>query len=167
MLKNIKLYFTDRTYYEQRKLYLKCLKTVRKNMKKQIKNFSPWSGYYMHEMVKTMLEFYHQVYLSGNCCWSEESRREEIATVLGTAVHWAKELERLEDLENEELIEIAQKDTAFTEYVASWEAKVDFKVNESNYMDLLLASLAEEYLNEKYTKAMYKIIGEHIWEWCD
>ena len=74
----IKLYFTDRSYYEQRKRYLKLQKAVRKKLKNQIKSFCPWSGYYLHEMIKTMLEFYHKTYLAGDCCWSEEERIENI-----------------------------------------------------------------------------------------
>jgi hypothetical protein len=35
MFKSIKLFFTDRPYYEQRKRYLKRQKAVRKKLKKQ------------------------------------------------------------------------------------------------------------------------------------
>ncbi len=167
MFRKIKLYFTDRPYYEQLKRYEKLQKAVRKKLKKQVKNFCPWSGYYMHEMVKTMLEFYHKTYLAGDCCWREKSGVEEIATSLGVAMHWAEELERLNDMYEEEVISIAQKDEAFDKYVSDWEAKIGSKISECNHPDALLAGLAEEYLTEKYTKAMYKVIGEHIWEWCD
>jgi hypothetical protein len=33
--------------------------------------------------------------------------------------------------------------------------------------EALLSGVAYTYLEEKYTKALYNIIGEHIWEWCD
>lgn len=167
MFRAIKLYFTDRHYYEQRKRYLKRQKAVRKKLRKQVKNFCPWSGYYMHEIIKTMLEFYHKTYLAGDCCWREEGSREEIATSLGVACRWADELENLDDLEDAELISIAQKDKAFEEYVSSWEQKAGVKISESNHKEALISSLAYEYLEEKYTKALYNIIGEHIWEWCD
>ena len=167
MFKGLRLYFTDRPYYEQVKRYMKRKKAVHKRLKKQVKEFCPWSGYYMHEMIKTMLEFYHKTYLAGDCCWSIESRLEENATSLGVALHWAEELETLDNLEDSELISIAQKDKAFKEYVAAWENKVSATVEDSNNKEVLLGALANEYLNKKYTKAMYEIIGEHIWEWCD
>jgi hypothetical protein len=167
MFRAIKLYFTDRLYYKQWKNYMSRRKAVRKKLKKQIKEFCPWSGYYMHEMIKTMLEFYHKTYLSGDCCWSEDNRREEIATSLGIALHWANELDIVEDLEDKELIKIAQKDKTFEKYVADWEKKIDMNIGASNHKEALLGGLAEEYLIKKYTKAMYKVIGEHIWDWCD
>lgn len=167
MLRGIKLFFTDKPYYVQWKHYMKRQKAVRKKLKKQAKNFCPWSGYYMHEIIKTMLEFYHKTYLAGDCCWREDESREEIAASLGVAVHWAEELDRLDNLEEEELVSIAQKDTVFEEYITVWEQKIGAKISESNHPDTMLAGLAEEYLTEKYTKALYNIIGEHIWEWCD
>ena len=167
MFRGIKLYFTDRYYYEQRRHYLKRQKAVRKKLKKQAKEFCPWSGYYMHEMIKTMLEFYHKTYLSGDCLWRDEGSREEIATCLGVAKHWAEDLDNLDDLEDGELIAIAQKDEAFNERVAAWEAEAGKPISEHFYKDALLAYIAYDYLENKYTKAMYNIIGEHIWEWCD
>ena len=165
--RGIKLWFTDRPYYEQWKRYMKRQDAVRKKLKKQVKEFCPWSGYYMHEIIRTMLEFYHKTYLAKDCCWSEDGRLEEIATSLGVALHWADELDRIEDLEYNELIEIAQKDKAFAKYVSVWENKCNCRLDDSNHKEALLGGIAEAYLNEKYTKAMYKIIGEHIWEWCD
>ncbi len=167
MFRTIKLYFSNRAYYEQYKRYIKRQKAVRKKLRKLAKEFCPWSGWYMHEMIKTMLDFYHKTYLAGDCCWREEGRREEIATILGMSVHWAEELDKVDDLENAELLEIAQKDKAFEKYVSVWEKKVNFTVEDSNHKKELLSGLAQEYLTEKYTKAMYQIIGEHIWEWCD
>lgn len=167
MSKMLNLYFKDKPYYDQCRRYRKRQKAFRKKLKKQAKEFCPWSGWYMHEMIKTMLEFYHKTYLAGDCCWSEESRIEEIATSIGVARYWADELDRLEDLENAELIELAQKDKAFDKYVAAWEKKINTKVDDSSHKEVLLGGLAEEYLHDKYTKAMYKVIGEHIWEWCD
>ena len=99
MFRTIKLYFSNRAYYEQYKRYIKRQKAVRKKLRKLAKEFCPWSGWYMNEMIKTMLHFYHKTYLAKDCCWSEESRLEEKATSLGVALHWADELDRIEDLE--------------------------------------------------------------------
>lgn len=167
MFRSIKLYFTNRYYYEQRKRYLKRQRAVRKKLKKLAKNFCPWSGYYMHEIIKVMLEFYHKTYLSGDCCWSSEGRIEEIATILGVANHFVEDLDNLDNLDDEELIVIAQKDKAFDKRVAAWEAEAGKPISEHFYKDTLLASIAYDYLERKYTKAIYSIIGEHIWEWCD
>lgn len=167
LFNGIKLYFTDRKYYEQWKRYTKLQKTFRKKLMKQAKEFCPWSGWYMNEMIKTMLNFYHETYLAGDCCWSEESRVAEIAVSLGVALEYAKELENLDDLGDEELIGIAQENDDFDEYVTAWEQKVGAKISESNQPDSLLSALAYEYLEEKYTTALYNNIGEHIWEWRD
>ena len=167
MFRSIKLYFKDRNYYYQQKRYMKLQKEYRKKLTKQAKTFRPWSGYYMHEMIKTMIEFYHKTYLAGDCCWREEGSREEIATSLGVARYWLEALDCVDRLNSEELLEIAQRDNDFKNYVLAWEQKINMKTCESNNEELLLASLAEEYLVEKYTKALYNIIGKHIWEWCD
>lgn len=167
MFRTIKLYFTDRSYYEQRKRYIKRQKAARKKLKTAAKTFCPWSGSYMHDIIKIMLDFYHATYLAGDCCWSEEGRIEEIATSLGVAVHWANKLEKVDELEDDALINIARNDKAFDTYLTAWKAKVGHSIADTNNQDALLASLAQEYLTEKYTKSMYKIIGEHIWDWCD
>lgn len=163
MFRSIKLYFKDRKYYEERKRYLMLQKSARKKLQKMAKKFCPWSGYYMHEMIRLMLEFYAITYRNGDCCWSEEERLEEIATSLGVALHWANELDRLDGLEDKELLEITKNSVAFEKYVTDWENKVGHKADNTQ----MLAGLALSFLTEKYTKAMYKIIGEHIWEWCD
>ena len=59
------------------------------------------------------------------------------------------------------------QDKAFDKYIAAWEKKVNVTIDDSNNKEALLGGLADDYLTNKYTKAMYKIIGEHIWEWCD
>ncbi len=112
--------------------------------------------------LSAIVSFIDENYLDGNSTPSNED-----ATSLGVALHWAEELEMLNDMYEEEMISIAQKDAAFEKYVANWEAKIGARISESNHPDTMLAGLAEEYLTEKYTKAMYKVIGEHIWEWCD
>ena len=164
LFNSIKLYFTDRSYYEQRKRYMKRQKAVRKELKKQVNEFCPWSGYYMHKMIITMLEFYHKTYEAKDCCWSESAWTGKVAESLKSAIEVANELDNIDDLEYEELINIAQKDgVTFTDFVKQYEEQVGFKVENT----LLLSGVAYSYLDKKYTKALYNIIGEHIWEWCD
>lgn len=167
MFRTIKLYFTDRSKYEQIKRYIKRQKSARKLLKKLAKNFSPWSGHYMHEIVVAMLNFYHYTYLLGDNCYSEEVRLEEIATTLGVACDLADKIDSLDALEDEELLSIAQEDEDFISYVADWEKKVELCLAESSNEAALKASLALEFLIAKYTKNIYNIIGEHIWEWYD
>ena len=164
MFKKIKLYFTNRSYYEQQKRYLKRQKAVRKTLKKLAKNFCPWSGYYMHEMIKTMLEFYHETYEARDCCWGdEETEIKPITNSLSMALYWATELDNIDNFTDEELLKIINNSTAFEKYVSTWEAKADRKADNNK----LKAALAYEFLTEKYTRAMYNVIGKHIWEWRD
>lgn len=167
MFRGIKLWFTDRNYYYQRKRYMKLQKEFRNEMKKQVDEFCPWSGYYMHKMIVTMLKFYHKTYEAKDCCWSESAWNGKVAESLKKAVDAANDLDSIDDLEFSELIAIAQKDKAFEKYIADWETKVNATINDSNSREALLSGLAEEYLVEKYTKALYNIIGNHIWEWMD
>ena len=164
MFRVIKLWFTDRNYYYQRKRYRKLQKEYRKEMKQQAKEFCPWSGYYMHKMITTMLEFYYKTYEAHDCCWSEGAWDGTVAASLKEAVDMAAELDKLDDLEYSELIEIAQKDgVQFTEYVKQYENKVGYLMDS----EALLSGVAEVYLEKKYTTALYNIIGNHIWEWMD
>ncbi len=162
--KLIKLYFTERDYYEQRKRYMKRQKKYRKELKKQAKEFCPWSGYYMHKMITTMLEFYYKTYEAKDCCWSESAWNGTVAESLKKAIDAAEELDRLDDLEYAELTDIAKKDgKAFEDYIKQYEEKVGYLMNS----DALLSGVAYSYLEKKYTTALYNIIGEHIWEWMD
>ena len=162
--KLIKLYFTERDYYEQRKRYMKLQKKYRKEMKAQAKEFCPWSGYYMHKMITTMLEFYYKTYEAHDCCWSESAWNGTVAGSLKRALDAAEELDRLDDLEYAELIDIAKQDgKAFEDYVKQYEEKVGYLMNS----DALLSGVADSYLEKKHTTALYNIIGEHIWEWMD
>ena len=164
MFRAIKLYFTDRPYYEQRKRYIKRQKVVRKELKKQVKEFCPWSGYWMHKMIVTMLEFYYKTYEAKDCCWSESAWNGKVAKTIKPAIEAAKDLDSIEDLEPEELIAIAQKDgAAFTDFVKQYEEQVQYEIKSV----VLLGGVAYNYLEKKYTKTMYSIIGEHIWEWMD
>jgi len=162
--RGLKLYFTDRPYYKQWKPYMKRQKAVRKELKKQAKEFCPWSGYYMHKMIVTMLEFYYKTYEAKDCCWSESAWNGKVAETIKPAIDAAKDLDSIEDLEPEELIVIAQKDgAAFTDFVKQYEEKVEFKIESI----ALLGGVAYSYLEKKYTTTLYNIIGNHIWEWMD
>ena len=164
MFRGIKLWFTDRNYYYQRKRYMKRQKAVRKELRKQVKEFNPWSGYYMHRMIITMLEFYYKTYEAKDCCWGESAWNGKVAETIKPAIDAAKDLDSIEDLEPEELIAIAQKDGAvFTDFVKQYEEKVKFKIESI----ALLGGVAYSYLEKKYTTALYNIIGNHIWEWGD
>lgn len=167
LFNGIKLYFTDRPYYKQWKRYTKLQKRARNAMKLQVKDFCPWSGWYMNEMIKLMLKFYTETYEAGDCCWRETESRLERAKTMRQALDYAEKLELIEDLDYSELIEMAKKDKAFDKYIAAWEKKVNATIDDSNNKEALLGGIADDYLTDKYTKAMYKIIGEHIWEWCD
>lgn len=164
MLKQIKLYLTNKSYYEQRKRYMARQKAVRKELKKQVKEFCPWSGYYMHKMICTMLKFYHKTYEAQDCCWSEPACTSKVAESLKQAIDAAAKIDWISDLSHAELIKVAQRDgTAFYNYLKQYEEKVGFDMDS----EALLSEVAYTYLEEKYTKVLYNIIGEHIWEWCD
>ena len=164
LFKLIKMYFKERDYYEQRKRYMKRQKAFRKEMVRQSKEFCPWSGYYMHKMIVTMLEFYYKTYEAHDCCWSESAWEGKVAESLKKALDAADELDRIEDLEPEELIAIAQKDgQLFSDYLKQYEDKVGYLMDS----EALLSGVAYSYLEKKYTTTMYNIVGNHIWEWMD
>ena len=167
MFKIIKLYFTDRKYYEQRKRYMKLQKKYRKELKKQAKEFCPWSGWYMHKMITTMLDFYHETYLAGDCCWSEDKRRLNIANSIAKSVHYMEALEVLDNWNYPELIAEAKKDPVFPARVAAFEKEIGKSITDCDHSEALLAGVAYDFLEEKYTTALYNNIGKHIWEWCD
>lgn len=164
MFRGIKLWFTDRNYYQQRKRYMKLQKEFRNEMKKQAKEFCPWSGYYMHKMIVTMLEFYYKTYEAHDCCWSESAWNGKVAASLKDALDAAAELDKIDDFEYAELIEIANKDgKAFEDYIKQYEDKVGYLIDS----EALLSGVAYSYLEKKYTTTLYNIIGNHIWEWMD
>ena len=98
MFRAIKLWFKDRNYYNQRKRYLKLQTTFRKELKKQAKDFCPWSGYYMHKMIVTMLDFYYKTYEAQDCCWSESAWTGRIAASLKEVLEVAADLDKIDDL---------------------------------------------------------------------
>jgi hypothetical protein len=157
------LFFKDREYYNRRQNYLKLQKIARKKMCKASKEFCPWSGWYMHEMVKIMLGFYYETYTAGDCCWSTQERLDRIAESIKEALDYAYKLEELDYMSSKELLHHAYNDSGFVEYLAEWEKEFGQKYER----DDLYAGLADEYFTQKYTKAMYEAIGKHIWEWCD
>ena len=62
------------------------------------------------------------------------------------------------------MIDIAKKDgVLFTDYLKQYEDKVGYLMDSK----ALLSGVAYSYLEKKYTVALYNIIGNHIWEWCD
>ena len=164
IFKPIKLWFTDRNYYYQRKRFMKLQKKYRKKLVKQAKEFFPWSGYYLHQMIVTMLEFYYKTYEAKDCCWSESAWNGEVAASLKEAIDMAVELDKIDDHENVELIEIAKKDDVlFADYLKQYEDKVGYLTDS----EALLSGVAYSYLEKKYTTALYNIIGNYIWEWMD
>ena len=164
MFRGIKLWFTDRNYYCQRKRYMKRQKAVRKELMRQVKEFNPWSGYYMHKMVVTMLEFYYKTYEAKDCCWSESAWNDTVANSLKEALVFAEKLDQIDDLKEPELIELAKKDEVlFTDYLKHYEEEVGYLMES----EALLSGVAYNYLDKKYTTALYNVIGNHIWEWMD
>jgi hypothetical protein len=66
-------------------------------------------------------------------------------------------------MECSDLLDLAHKEPSFEKWVEKWEKKNGCTATS----DMMLYGLAYEYFEQKYTKAIYKTIGEHIWEWCD
>lgn len=166
--RRIKLWVTDRPYYKQWKRYVKRQDAVRKKLKKQAKEFCPWSGYYMHEMIKTMLDFYHETYRAGDCCWSESARIGKKAESLQQAVDAAEALDEIDNLDYAELTALAKKDgVAFTNFVNKCKEQFDTDILAGPHGNTLLGDIAYTYLEKKYTKKIYNTIGNHIWEWYD
>ena len=166
MFNAIKLYFTNRPYYYQRKRYMKLQKEYRKKLKKLTKEFCPWSGYYMHEMITTMLEFYEKTYSAGDCCWSEECRVRQRAKSLKEVLDYAAKLEAIEIAELPELMHEAE---AFPDFkiFCDKRAKSFYGTEADKLSKDILGYTAYEFLEKKYTTTMYTLIGEYIWEWCD
>lgn len=167
IINDIQLYFTNRSYFEQRRRYKKLQRKARKKLKALVNHFCPWSGAYMHDIIRLMLDFYAEVYTSRDCCFSNEGHLEEVATSLNVALAYAEKIDEVDKLSDEELLNIVKDDAIFDEYVSTWEKKANARVTDSNNKEALFGSLANAYLTEKFTKAMYKIIGEHIWNWWD
>ncbi len=162
MFRGIKLWFTDRNYYYQRKRYVKLQKEYRKKLTKQAKEFCPWSGYYMHEMIKTMLEFYHKTYVAKDCCWSESARLGKVEKSLEDTLQYFTFLEYIDEVETDELLTIAEKKPEFESYLADWSKEYGLEVT-----DKYRGYLAYSFLEKFYTERLYNSIGKHIWEWCD
>jgi hypothetical protein len=163
MFKSIKLWFTDRDYYHQRKRYLKLQRNVRRKLRKQLSEFCPWSGYYMHEMIKIMLEFYHAVYKAKDCCWSESARLGKIEKSLAETLQYFDLLEQLDEVDAEsELLPQAEAEPSFKTYLQEWSKENDMPVT-----DVMRPYLAYSFLEKIYTERLYNSIGKHIWEWCD
>lgn len=160
MFKLIHLYFKDRSRYESRKRYIKLQKEYRKKLKKQAEEFCPWSGYYMHEVVVTMLEFYYKTYEAKDCCWTESACNGTVAKSLKEALDYAEKLDKLDAMNCLDITPLAE------EYLEEFNAYCD-KLDDSTYVEKYKDWIAYEFLEKKYTSELYNIIGKHIWEWCD
>ena len=165
MFRAIKLWFTNRDYYYQRKRYMKLQKEFRNKLIKQSREFCPWSGWYMHEMIKTMLEFYEKTYSAGDCCWSEECRTLQKAKVLKEARSYVEKLDAIDDMECKELLEIAKTFDDFNDFCIRTHINLDTTTDTMG--ESIKGYAAFEFLEKKYTETLYNIIGKHIWEWCD
>lgn len=165
MFGELKLYFTDKARYEQRERYLKRQKVARKKLKKLAKNFCPWSGYYMHEIIVAMLEFYYSTYEAKDCCWSVDDRLEDIAVSLKQALDYSDKLEAIDDMECSELLVIAEEFDDFSDFCVKMASDMG-KTFEKLSADIR-GYMAYEFLEKKYTSLMYNIIGENIWRWSD
>ena len=163
MFRGIKLWFTDRNYYHQRKRYMKRQKAFRKELKKQASEFCPWSGYYMHDMIKTMLEFYRETYTAKDCCWSESARLGKIEKSLAETLQYFELLDKIDDADTDsELLPMAEAEPEFESYLANWSEEYYMEVTDKNK-----PYLAYSFLEKIYTERLYNNIGKHIWEWCD
>lgn len=161
--RRLKIWFTNRPYYRQLKRYTKRQAAVRKKLKKQANEFCPWTGYYLHDMIKTMLEFYHDVYSAKDCCWSEPFRLEKIEKSLAETLQYFDLLEKIDDVDaDSELLPIAEAEPEFEDYLKTWTKENDLKVT-----DTVKSALAYSFLEKIYTERLYNSIGKHIWEWCD
>ena len=159
---SLKLFFTDRTHYNNRKQYLKVQRNYRKQLIKLSKKFCPWSGYYMHEMIMTMVNFYSDVYKNKLNTWSLDERTDDIANQLHAVQCMAKSLEHIDDADDKELIADANSLPEFRTYIEEWETKWSRKVT-----DKLLSGLAYDFLEKYYTSKIYQYIGQNIWNWSD
>lgn len=161
--RGLKLWFTNRPYYEQWKRYMKRQDAVQKKLKQKANEFCPWSGYYMHDMIKTMLEFYHDVYSAKDCCWSESARLGKIEKSLAETLSYFDLLEKIDEADTDsELLPMAEAEPEFEDYLKFWAEKNDIKVT-----DIHRPYLAYSFLEKIYTERLYNSIGKHIWEWCD
>ena len=158
MFRAIKLYFKDRNYYYQRKRYMKLQKEFRNKMIKQSKEFCPWSGWYLHEMVKTMIEFYEKTYSAGDCCWSEECRTLHKAKTLKEVRAYIEKLDAIDDIECAELLEIAKTFEDFEGFCAK--RNIDLNSQSDHLAESIKGYTAFEFLEKKYTETLYNIIGK-------
>ena len=92
-----------------------------------------------------MLNFYHETYLAGDCCWSEEGRIKKIAAQTKKALNYAADLDNYEDMDTDELLALVEKEPGFQKYVEKWEKKTDTKVENK----MLLSGIAWDYLEKK------------------
>ena len=165
MIAHLKLFFTDRERFNSRMRYLKLQRTMRRKLRKLANTFLPWSGYYMHEMVKTMIDFYLETYQAGDCCWRDEKYLKDIVDTLAQVKHYLDNLDKTDELEAAELITTAKTFPDFKTFCKEFAAEIG--TPSSKLSEAMKGVAAYEFLEKKYTSMVYKLIGEHIWEWCD
>ena len=165
MFRGIKLWFTNKPYYHQRKRYMKLQKTYRAKLQKQAKEFCPWSGWYIHEMVKTMLEFYEKTYTAQDCCWTTEEHTNKVAEQVRIALDFSAKLDMIDDVDScDELIPFAKE---YSEEFSAYCDEVNKRLEDETYAKRFPGYVAYEFLEKKYTSELYNTIGKYIWGWYD
>ena len=167
----LKLFFTNNKKYKELRRYKKRQRKYRRKLIQLSKKFAPWSGYYMHEMITVMVEFFYKTYLCGDCIYSENERRLDIVKEQEEVRQYAITLESIEEMSEDELLAQAQIDgEIFNSYVVKMLQKCypeSYEQIEGDKKARLTAAYAYSYLVDKYTKAFYESLGKYIWGWSD
>jgi hypothetical protein len=119
----------------------------------------------MHEMVQTMIDFYFETYQAGDCCWREEKYLKSIVESLAQVKHYLDNLAKTDELDATELITNAETFPDFKDFCKDFAAEMG--TTPKRLSEAMKAVAAYEFLEKKYTSMVYKLIGEHIGEWCD
>ena len=167
----LKLFFTNNSKYNELRRYEKRQRKYRRQLIRLSKKFAPWSGYYMHEMITVMLEFFYKTYLCGDCIYSENARRLDIVKEQEEVRQYALTLEALEEMSEEQLLAKAQTDgQLFNTYVTQMLQKCypeSYAQIAGDKKARLTAAYAYSYLVDKYTRSFYESLGKYIWGWSD
>ena len=165
MFKNIKLWFKDREHYYQRKRYSKLQREYRAKLMRQVKEFCPWSGWYINEMVKTMLEFFEKTYTAKDCCWTTDEHLDNVAVQVRQALDYVTKLDMIDNVDScADLIPYAEEyHDEFVAYCKEVEEKFDL----ADQTTTALGYAAYEFLERKYTSELYNTIGKNLWGWYD
>lgn len=167
----LKLFFTNNSKYNELRRYEKRQRKYRRQLVRLSKKFAPWSGYYMHEMITVMLEFFYKTYLCGDCIYSENARRLDIVKEQEEVRQYAIALENIEKMYEDDLLALAQIDgETFNRYVAQMLQKCypeSYEQIDGDKKARLTAAYAYSYLVDKYTRSFYESLGKYIWGWSD